>query len=345
MLGLIMIIMEIKYPPLWHLLRSLALFAVLTIAFGCSEEESTQTSIIHPQARDLVDLFIEEAEKRNVELDLRGLRVEFTNETEIGGSPFCGIALKTSPNALVRISQPCWDPYSDSEKEIFILHELGHALLSRPHLDAEFDNGLAVSMMNSNPYNIYNQWTLNLRDYYIDELFGTHEGPPDWAERNENSRVVFEENFESIGSWELTNNLGESPAPHITGALDSARSWLELRSSDNTVSENSHYWRLRLEDLDIAPDSELELRARVRGQDISGEGIVVSMRGDAIDVSTSITFDLQLIEEQGDFGFQRVNLRIPYYTSAVDRLTIFFVMRSNTSGTAYLTDLELVEWY
>ncbi|MEQ8713708.1 MAG: hypothetical protein RIC80_11875 [Cyclobacteriaceae bacterium] len=337
--------MEIKYPPLWHLLRSLALFAVLAITFSCSDEESARTSIIHPNARDLVDLFIEEAGKRDVQLDLTGLRVEFTIEVEFNGSSFCGYAFSTSPNALIRISQPCWDRLTDYEKEILMFHELGHALLFRPHLDAEYDNGSKVSMMHSDACCMYNQWTLNLRDYYIDELFGTHEGPPDWAVRNENSRVVFEENFESIGSWELTNNLGESPAPHITGALDSARSWLELRSSDNTVSENSHYWRLRLEDLDIAPDSELELRARVRGQDISGEGIVVSMRGDAIDVSTSITFDLQLIEEQGDFGFQRVNLRIPYYTSAVDRLTIFFVMRSNTSGTAYLTDLELVEWY
>jgi hypothetical protein len=79
----------------------------------------------------------------------------------------------------------CWDDQSDVFKEILVFHEIGHAILGRPHIWNSLPDGSEVSLMCGdqfcNPFGVYNRYQEYKRDYYIDELLGVHEGIPDWA--------------------------------------------------------------------------------------------------------------------------------------------------------------------
>lgn len=315
---------------------------------GCSDDESPAPMVIDSQVQDLVDLFVEEAEERNVELDLTGLTIEFKDEVEVGGDPFCGYAFSTSPGALIQMSQSCWDGFDEYEKEVLMFHELGHALLFRPHDDRTFENGSHMSTMHSGALREYGQWTLDRREYYLNELFGTHDGSiPDWSLPKTNEKVVYESDFTEIGEWTIRSFVSETPEDYISFGLDSTSfnsgpSSLFI-TSDNVNSETTHYWRLELNNLDIDPNSQLQLTAKIRGENLEGQGISISMRGDDSDGERSIFFIGESFEDQSDFGFVDVNLSIEPYTPIVDKVLVFFLIQSGTSGTAYLDDLKLVE--
>lgn len=316
---------------------------------GCSDDESPNPIIIDPQVQGLVDSFVEEAEKRQVDIDLTGLLVEFLDEISFpDGQTACGLAVETSPNAHIRMAQNCWDGFTEYEKEILMLHELGHALLFRAHDDREFENGSDMSMMNSDPYSIYGEYTQDRRDYYLDELFGTHDGTaPEWSMPKTNEKVVYESDFTEIGEWTIRSFVSETPEDYISFGLDSTSPVSDpsalFITSDNVNSETTHYWRLELNNPDIDPNSQLQLTAKIRGENLEGQGISISMRGDDSDGERSIFFIGESFEEQSDFGFVDVNLSIEPYTPIVDKVLVFFLIQSGTSGTAYLDDLKLVE--
>ncbi len=351
MLGLIIIKMKITPHPVWKYYNAALLYFSTVLVISCSDDESQTPIVIDPQVQDLVDLFIQEAETRNVELDLSGLRVEFKGELETSdGNAICGRATSTSPNALIEMSQTCWDGFDNREKEIIMFHELGHALLFRPHLDTEFESGHKISLMHSNPFDVYAEWTLDRKDYYLDELFGAHDGStPIWAHAKTNERVIYESDFDEIGDWTIRSFASETPEEYISFGVDSTQftsppSSLYI-SSSNIDAETSHYWRLELNNPNIDPNSQLELTARIRGENLEGQGITISIRGDDSDGDRGIFFRGEPIVDQSDFDFQNVRLTVEPYTPVVDKVLIFFVILSETSGTAYLDELRLIERY
>ncbi len=89
-----------------------------------------------------------------------------------------------------------------------MFHEFGHALLSRNHISDKFANGYPSSIMCTNTcsnYRVYYQ-TVEMRDYFLDELFSRNAPVPDWVE-NENfvSEIFDGEVFDSIvDEWEFS---------------------------------------------------------------------------------------------------------------------------------------------
>jgi predicted SprT family Zn-dependent metalloprotease len=53
----------------------------------------------------------------------------------------------------VVINSNCWQSYNDINKEKLLFHELGHAVLNRPHNDYKLPDGDFKSMMCSTPLN------------------------------------------------------------------------------------------------------------------------------------------------------------------------------------------------
>lgn len=79
----------------------------------------------------------------------------------------------------VLIDETKWDKMSEGTREALVLHELGHCLLHRSHVEGLADPGatgnddmvsVPKSLMNPNcvPGDIY----LKFKSYYLDELFG-----------------------------------------------------------------------------------------------------------------------------------------------------------------------------
>lgn len=132
---------------------------------------------IDPAFNQYVDLFIEEASKRDVSFNYADVRsIQFGDlDASIGGTCKYG-------NSDITIREDGWDNASDDYKTRVIFHELGHCFLDRRHLNSELPSGHCLSLMAgedmtcSNPYSIGSVWY----DYYNDELFDDNTPIPDW---------------------------------------------------------------------------------------------------------------------------------------------------------------------
>jgi len=58
--------------------------------------------------------------------------------------------------------------YLKYKKEALILHEIGHCILFRDHVEGVFEDGCPISLMNKNI--VSNKCAKKYRDYYIKEL-------------------------------------------------------------------------------------------------------------------------------------------------------------------------------
>ncbi|CAN0452810.1 unnamed protein product [Ectocarpus fasciculatus] len=234
-----------------------------------------------------------------------------------------------------------------------MFHEFGHALLRRPHLDLDFESGSRTSIMNSNPFSAYTEWTLIKRLYYLDELFNTRFAfvtlpVPDWAEIKPNERLIYSNDMSSTESWDLRGSVSSAfDSTFISGGstfYEGAESVLSIESSSNTGVY--HYWRLELNDLDIDPNSGLSFRVKVAGKDINGEGLRMTIRGDNADQTVRGIFLNSIeLDEAGSFDFRSVRLDIDYFSSGADKVLFFLGVKSNTSGTVYFDDFELYETF
>jgi len=118
--------------------------------------------------------------------------------------------------------------HPDIEKENFVFHELGHALLSRQHKTKTFSNGHPASIMcgssedNCNNFTVYYQ-TDEMREYYLDEMFNRSTSEPEWVNYSNLTQEYFIDTFESsLGDW---RNYTINDSSNITGfqfAIDSS---------------------------------------------------------------------------------------------------------------------------
>jgi len=154
-------------------IQFLAAICFLFVLSGCNSPDEG----IDPAFNQYVDLFIEEAAKRNVTFnysDVRSIQFgdldDYTNGT-------CNFRTTN-----ITIREDGWDSASDDHKTRVIFHELGHCFLDRRHLNSEFPSGHCLSLMAGDdkmcddPYSIGSIWY----DYYNDELFDNNTPIPDW---------------------------------------------------------------------------------------------------------------------------------------------------------------------
>lgn len=159
-----------------YLLVVFFLFSGLTCYKDVVIEEIPIVSI-DPDLQEYVDRFFNEATLRGKSLSKENLEVVFKDI----GYKYCGYGYPSYPGnpGLRRVeidTEPnCWIERNDTEKENFMFHELGHALLNRSHLSNFLANGMSKSIMCSsdfcNVWDYYNQYTIGTRSYYLDELF------------------------------------------------------------------------------------------------------------------------------------------------------------------------------
>ena len=74
------------------------------------------------------------------------------------------------PN-VVTIDLEFWNAVPTLRREMIVFHELGHCYLGRGHLETAFNNGICTTIMNSGTSGCYVAYTVQNRDYYLDELF------------------------------------------------------------------------------------------------------------------------------------------------------------------------------
>lgn len=136
---------------------------ILFALCSCTDFDQTLSYQVDPKLAPFVDSFYAEAQKRGITLYKDNLIVRFTDNC-----PGCnGRSTVEGDQRVVVINRWSYDGYiTDSAAiEFLVFHELGHALLYRPHNDP------ALSIMAADaPLRIY-KGNDSLRTVLINELF------------------------------------------------------------------------------------------------------------------------------------------------------------------------------
>lgn len=158
--------------------NSLVVFFALTLFISCQREEVTFQSEPIPDEtsvdvslQDYFDRFEAEGKARGYDIDLdvaniTGFIEEIDEEHVAGQCSYGG----GHPSEIV-IDAAFWNVASDLLKEMVVFHELGHCYLYRGHEEGVFSNGTCQSIMRSGVEDCRDNFTLETRSYYIDELF------------------------------------------------------------------------------------------------------------------------------------------------------------------------------
>ncbi|NNF35132.1 MAG: hypothetical protein HKN68_13545 [Saprospiraceae bacterium] len=160
----------------------LLLLALLITIGSCNEDPIVEEEqmLPYPGVDDRLWPYFErfelEGEQRGITLNLNTLniqgRIESIDEEHIAGTcQFRG----TSPR-LVTIDSEFWNRSSDLFREFIVFHELGHCALRRDHDESASSSGVCLSIMRSGTTDCFDQYSVNTRAYYLDELFSKKGG-------------------------------------------------------------------------------------------------------------------------------------------------------------------------
>lgn len=188
---------------------------ILLLFLSCNKELVSDNNI-DEGLRPYIESFIEEAKQRGVELNIEELTAAMVDQISIGSDQnYCGYGWFFYQGTLrkrieIKNSDNCWQSRTEIERENLVYHELGHALLGRPHFDDTFSNGSPKSIMcasdgpnGCNNFSTYHDNEL-FRSYYLDELFDRSTGDPDFINQDNFVRTVFQEgDGEYYSDWEL----------------------------------------------------------------------------------------------------------------------------------------------
>jgi len=147
--------------------RILILLLILINSWGCQEEERA----IDPNLMEYIEIFEEEAAARNVNISIMDLEVS-AHIMNIQESNVLGQCYTYSDDSReIVIDQEYWEELDLLEKEFLMMHELGHCILDRDHLDDSDENNNCISIMQSGTGDCRHRYNANNRERLLDELF------------------------------------------------------------------------------------------------------------------------------------------------------------------------------
>ena len=144
--------------------HTLITLLILSI-FSCKEEQVFLD--IPDYARPHYDQFFTEARERGVNISQETLFFKGKTTEEMDGRlAYSWIAEKTISVDTARFIQ-----LKHFGQEYVIFHELGHYLLRRPHVYIKLEDGTPQTIMDALEWAYSDSKRLEMRDYYLDELF------------------------------------------------------------------------------------------------------------------------------------------------------------------------------
>jgi hypothetical protein len=169
---------------------------LLTILILACQKQSIEPTVysIDKDLEVYMKSFIDEAQKRGIEVKAENLILKFGSTSE----EICGQCSRVPKDGqrtiIINNDLICWKTAVVQNREALVFHELGHCILDRNHRDENLPNGTPASIMNSNfqisglyepcIYAISGDTICNKtsrRAYYIDELFNAKTAVPFWG--------------------------------------------------------------------------------------------------------------------------------------------------------------------
>ena len=327
--------------------------ALLPIAFlllltACSKDDEPTVAFQEPDLKTYIDRFVAEAAQRGEDIDLSQLEAVFVPSIERNGRTFCGWGYSNyqgtgQPRIEIVNSGFCWNDRTDLEKENLFFHEIGHAILRRPHINIRLDNTLPKSMMcdQCDQFRLYTDFSLHRRDYYINELLNPSAAVPEWGERKTNFNLVWEDGISSDTDW----GFGTA-SDFVTGSVDDSgqiNGEFALKIT-STQRDTQHFgaWGLGIDDLDIPQGATVRLEVTLKtGEPMLGDGAAVAIRTDANSRSVDFFTTQGRQFYTGSLANQVVTVTLPDYSASVELINIFLIYLTNTTGEVFFDDIKL----
>ena len=331
---------------------------------SCSNDDNDVTvgipdpieeNVIESQYQEYVSRFIDEGTRRGVDLDISKLSV--VEGISMENVKVCGYGYSNfndTGNQRVEISEEpfCWEEVDDAGKEILMFHELGHAILERFHKETNYPNGSPTTMMCSeacgNLFGLYNKYTPELRNYYIDELFDPNVDAPSWALKTD-TIVFYENDFSGDNSnWEYRliggiDSLSTFSDSHINELGESA---LSIEQKEGNSDDAFSFWRIRFDQPNISVSSSVVVTAVLDLIEVEADGVDLLIRTDTNidDTSSDLTgFDTTQGRSslRGTIENGILKVTIPYFASETELISIFVLLRGGGVGKVYVKDLKI----
>ena len=160
------------------------------------------------------------------------------------------------------------------------------------------------------------------------------------SDDDEKSVTLLDDDFDNSPGWQYT-----STANHV-GTLDavefsSPQQSLKIKALD-TQANGFSFWSQQIMAVSFPEKAKLILRAKVKTQDVTGEGVFVALRCDSntTQLSFETTQGTTMINGSNEFTEYTVNMSaIPKGTT---NMWVFLIMSGTCTGEAYFDDVSLV---
>ena len=188
--------------------RNIIPLVVITILFGCSKYDYSNSELNNSEFQPYVDTFLAEANIRGYDIDLNSISfylADIENEN-VGG-------LCNQRKEEIIIDKDGWESLTEINKELLIFHELGHCILGRDHRNETSENGDCLSIMNGEENNFNcskNIYSDLWREYYLDELFNKSSVLPGWYSDNQEYITTYTNQLNIVSIEDLNTNFYET---------------------------------------------------------------------------------------------------------------------------------------
>ncbi len=339
-------------------------FLFVFLFFSCKKDKFE--SIISTELSAYIDDFIAEGEKRGVTLSKERLEafliaeLSLEREDNVCGLGWSNYNNQESQRIEILNNEFCWENRTDGERENLIFHELGHALLTRDHLNTTFPNGISKSIMCSGTdgfcsnFNVYYDNEV-LKGYYLDELFDVNTPEPAFTQRTNFVRRVFEDHFEEgIIDWEEfiegDPNIFEVSLDSTENEIRKGAYALKIKVKQSVIDEGNLIFVKRFELGAIKECSSLIFKADIRTEgELDGTlSQALSLR-ERLSDNTLNRFYLNsqpiLEGKKTNTLFKDYALEMYCVTTRTNVVSVSFSIKSKLPVTIYIDNIrvELVE--
>jgi len=320
----------------------------MALALSSCKKEKIDTDL-----QIYVDQFFIEAEKRGMNLKRRKLEVVFNDTIRVCGLGYKDYEGKGTRRVEINMTSHCWKQESELRKEILLFHELGHAILERGHKNRRLPNGMFASIMTEGS-GLYSEYRLELRDYYVDELFNPNEPVPEWAKLKPDKRVLFIEDFENPKEgWRFAvypENVNNSILGEIKLNQESSSKVAKIIAlEDVDIDDGFYIWSFIFQPPELTIGGNLELNTKIKTKDLerlNGANIFIATESWNIDSTNKSLVYGDLVYLGGINVWDNIEgkytAQLGYYPSSVKRIIIQLQMIGSVRGEVEFDDVELI---
>lgn len=299
----------------------------------------------------ILDDFIVHSNKYGYNFEKGDVEIELKDEIIVGNVPYCGYSFNDEGVIEIDTTAACWTTGFSNQEQI-LYHELGHFFLFHGHTDhwlsSSKDKG---SIMHPYSYQLYTEKEIELRDYYISQLFDAATIPPSFAVTGEEWEIKEFKNGgfkDGIQNWRILN---QSPGYEIefSGEVFSgeAPSLRMYNSSDQLDSNTSVVIDQILKIEKNVPRGsviEFSFDAWVKEINYADEKTynIIFVRLSSQDYDPTPSFLLRKDFVIGTDGFQSYKLTVPYYVPFDDSISVRLGMVNGVHGDVYFDDFKLI---